>query len=126
VRCQLHLQLILLGVAGLAASCGRGSSASSNPAPRYELSCDSSDTSVQSTLFCVRTDTRNGDVRVLELSKLPVSDGASASVESSNGTYQTVCDSTDTPEVSQFRCVRLNTTSGETIVLDLSKLPKLP
>jgi hypothetical protein len=120
------MRLAVLMLAGLAlGGCGRGSSASKD-APRYQLTCDSSDTSVQSTLFCVRTDTRSGDVRVVQLSKLPVSDGATAAVEGTSGSYQTACDSTDTPERSEFRCVRLNTTTGDAIVLNLSTLPKLP
>jgi hypothetical protein len=93
------------------------------PGP-FALACDSADTTQRSTLFCVRTDTRDGDVLVVDLETAPVTTGSSrASLEPAH-TYQTVCDSTVTPEQSDFRCLRLNTRTGDIVVLRLSELPR--
>jgi len=95
-------------------------------AGRFELACDSADTVEKSTLFCVRTDTRDGDVMVVDLDRLPITSGASKAAEAPAGTYQTVCDSTVTPQKSDFGCVRLDTRTGELVVLRLSELPHWP
>lgn len=123
---QLHLSLIA-AVAATAAlgACGeRG--AAGGAAPRFQLVCDSADTAEQSTLFCVRADTRNGDTHVIDIDKLPITSGASRAADERDGTYQTVCDSTVTPTKSDFRCLRLHTGSGEVVVLRLSELPRWP
>jgi hypothetical protein len=94
--------------------------------PRFQLSCDSADTSTHSALFCVRTDTRDGDVRVLELDKLPVTSGSSRVAAAPAGTYQTVCDATSTPNKADFRCLWLDTRTGDVVTLRLSELPTWP
>lgn len=116
-----------VAVAFAAIACSsKGSTGDRPAAPRYELDCDSSDTKVQSQLFCVRTDTRTGDIRVVELKKLPVTSGPTAAAAAADGRYATVCDSTDTPEASTFRCVRLDTHSGELVMVRLGELPVVP
>lgn len=93
------------------------------PGP-FALACDSADTTQRSTLFCVRTDTRDGDVLVVDLETAPVTTGSSRATLDAAFTYQTVCDSTVTPEQSDFRCLRLNTRTGDIVVLRLSELPR--
>jgi hypothetical protein len=121
---QLPLQLI--ATVALAAACGKGDAAGGAPAPRFQLHCDSADTTERSSVFCVRADTRNGDTFVVDLEKLPVTNGASRAADERDGTYQTVCDSTVTPTKSDFHCLRLHTATGEIVVLRLSELPRWP
>jgi len=111
--------LLLVAVA----ACARGASAA---APAFELACDSADTQQQSTLFCVRTDTRNGDAVVLDLAKLPTTTGTSRASDAPAGTYQTVCDSTNTAQKADFRCLRLDTRTGDVVMLRLAELPRWP
>lgn len=109
----------------LLAACG-GEAGAPAAAPPFQLTCDSADTARASTLFCVRTDTRSGDVLVVDLDRLPITSGSAAADAEAPGTYQTVCDSTVTPDQSDFRCVRLHVHSGEIVVLRLSELPRWP
>jgi hypothetical protein len=122
---QLALQLALAAPIAFANGCSNGGSAAA-PSPRYQLVCDSADTSQQSTLFCVRTDTRNGDTLVIDLDRLPITSGASRATEETDGTYRIECDSTVTPQKSDFRCVRLHTGTGDVVMLRLSELPHWP
>jgi len=120
-----------LGALGVAACRGDAAPAAAPPAPAaaafpYDLVCDSSDTQQSSTLFCMRIDTRTGDVRAINLTKLPVSNGPTASPEGPAGTYVLVCDSTDTPARSEFRCLRMNRQTGELLVVSLPKVGVLP
>lgn len=108
----------------LLVSCSK--KASVEPAPRFQLACDSADTSQASTLFCVRLDTRNGDALVIDLDKLPVTSGPSRATDEVDGTYVMACDSTVTPQHSDFRCLRLHTQTGEIVMLRLSELPHWP
>ncbi|MCE9576274.1 MAG: hypothetical protein K8W52_24205 [Deltaproteobacteria bacterium] len=94
--------------------------------PSFTLSCDSADTSTQSTLFCVRTDTRNGDAVVLDLAKVPLTTGTSKASDGPSGTFETVCDSTNTAQKSDFRCLRLDTRTGDVVMLRLAELPRWP
>lgn len=96
------------------------------PPPRYQLRCDSADTAQASTLFCVRLDTKNGDAVVVDLDKLPVTTGPSRATEETDGTYQIECDSTVTPQHSDFRCLRLHVRTGDVVMLRLSELPHFP
>lgn len=107
----------------IAASCAKDSMP---VRPPFALTCDSADTETQSTLFCVRTDTRNGDVVVIDLARVPLTAGTSRAAEGPSGTYQTVCDSTNTSQKSDFRCLRLDTRTGEVVMLRLSELPRWP
>ncbi len=122
-------RLLACALAATAASACRaqeaGEGRSPSP-PRYELRCDSADTAQASTLFCVRLDTRNGDAVVLDLDKLPVTSGSSRAQDESDGTYQLGCDSTVTPQKSDFRCLRLHTRTGDVVMLRLSELPPWP
>jgi hypothetical protein len=94
--------------------------------PAFALTCDSADTSTQSTLFCVRTDTRNGDAVVLDLAHVPLTTGDSKVADGPSGTFQTVCDSTNTAQKADFRCLRLDTRTGDVVMLRLAELPRWP
>lgn len=114
--------VVLAALLGLAA-CTKEVAA---PRPSFTLSCDSADTSTQSTLFCVRTDTRNGDTVVLDLAKVALTTGTSKAAEGPSGTFETVCDSTNTAQKSDFRCLRLDTRTGDVVMLRLAELPRWP
>ncbi|MBK9032092.1 MAG: hypothetical protein IPL61_12365 [Myxococcales bacterium] len=118
-RAALVLALVLVG------ACGAKGGGSTGAGP-FALACDSADTAQKSTMFCVRTDSRNGDALVVDLDRLPITSGASRAAAGPAGTYQTVCDSTVTPQKSDFGCVRLHTGTGEVVVLRLSELPHWP
>jgi hypothetical protein len=107
------------------AACGERGGNGAAP-PRFAIACDSADTSDKSTLFCVRTDSKNGDVSVVDLDRLPITSGAARAADERDGTYQTVCDSTVTPQKSDFRCVRIHTGTGDVVMLRLSELPRWP
>jgi hypothetical protein len=113
-----------LAMLALAGGCDRGGGSSG--APRFQLVCDSADTSDKSTLFCVRADTRNGDVSVVDIDRLPITSGASRAADEHDGTFQTVCDSTQTPQKADFRCLRIHARTGEIVVLRLTELPRWP
>jgi len=116
--------LLALVVAG----CTTASTASAPPPqPNFELDCRASNTATAAELFCVRTDTRNGSiVRVLHGS-LPVSNGPTAvSVAEPPGTYTTVCDATSTTTRSDLYCIRLNTRTGDMMLVNLQKIESIP
>lgn len=117
------LRFAALGVIVLAGCAKGGGRASAGP---FTLTCDSADTAQKSTLFCVRTDSRDGDVLVIDLERLPITSGASRAAAGPPGTYQTVCDSTVTPQKSDFACVRLHTGTGEVVMLRLAELARWP
>lgn len=120
---QLSFRVAALGLIVLAGCAKDGGRVSAGP---FTLACDSADTAQKSTMFCVRTDSRNGDVLVVDLDRLPITSGASRAADGPPGTYQTVCDSTVTPQKSDFGCVRLHTGTGEVVVLRLAELPHWP
>jgi hypothetical protein len=119
--------LVLVGV--LAAGCGRESSGptpTSAAAPRFELDCDSSDTTTKTELFCVRSDTRSGEVLRIDKDRLPASNGPTAAAVGPPGLYTTVCDATSTDTRSDFFCIRLNTDTGELMMINLQKVGVFP
>ena len=90
------------------------------PAPRnFELTCDAAETDKSATLFCTRIDTRNGDVRQVDLNRINQSNGPTASTAGPPGRYQLVCRSADSAAKADYRCVRLDTQSGELLLLKL-------
>lgn len=102
-----------------------------NPTPAvesypYDMSCDSTQTNRQATLFCVRIDTRNGETHLLRLAKLPSTNGPTKTREKKSGSYKLVCRATSTPAKSDFSCIRLDRESGEVMVISLPKIPTLP
>jgi hypothetical protein len=107
----------------------RGESSRASPGsspPNFDLVCDSTETAKQATLFCVRHDTRDGDVKVVDLNKIPRSQGSTAAAAGGGGRYKLVCRSADTPEQGDFRCVRLDTVSGDLLLVTLPKVDTIP
>lgn len=101
--------------------------ASAPPAPAFELRCDSSDTATASQLFCVRTDTRNGDILRINHLKLPTTSGSTAvAAAGRRGLFTTVCDATSTDTHSDFYCIRLNTDTGDIVLVNLQKVDAIP
>jgi hypothetical protein len=114
-----------LGAASLSGCNPATASANFGSAPRYELSCDSSDTRETSALFCVRLDSATGDVKRIDLKKLKSTSGSTMGADKGPGTYQLACDSTDTEARSEFHCVRLDRSSGELVVIGLPKVESI-
>jgi hypothetical protein len=97
-----------------------------NHAP-YEIVCDSADTDETSTMFCVRIDTRTGDLRRVALDKIPRLEGAAAAQpDKGAGAFQLACDSTNTATKADFRCVRLDRNTGDVVLVNLPSIPTMP
>ncbi len=92
----------------------------------YELRCTASNTETESKLFCVRLDTRSGEVVRVDYAALPVSDGPTTAPVARAGTYALSCDATATKTRSDLYCLRLNRDSGEMLLLALPTLPRIP
>ena len=117
---------ISVTVWALAACSGTGAAPAAAGA-RYQLRCESSDTAETSQLFCVRLDSSTGDVRQIDLDKLTRSAGPTAVAEPEPpGTFQLECDATVTEKRSDLYCLRLNTRSGELLLVGLPKVGKIP
>jgi hypothetical protein len=114
---------LFLAAAGILIVAGCNKSSSDRP---FDLVCDSTDTLESSTLHCVRIDTRDGDTRRVLLNSIPRAQGPTRSAPEAPGTYQLVCNSTDTPQRSDFRCVRLNRRTGELLIVAEQLLPTIP
>jgi hypothetical protein len=116
-----------LAVIALAGCSDQRQPAPVTAAPHFELACDSSDTATQAQLFCIRTDTRTGDVLRVNHLALPASDGPTAVQGSGTaGRFTTVCDATSTDTRSDFYCIRLDTDSGDMTLINLQKVGQLP
>jgi len=77
-------------------------------------------------MHCIRTDTRNGEVLRVDLTKLPSTNGPTATSPGPAGRYQTACEAAASAEQADFYCVRLDTGSGEMMVINLSKVALTP
>lgn len=117
---RLSLSLSVLGLAGCA-----GVPAGNEP-PRYELRCKSTDTADKTVFYCMRHDTRTGDVRRVDVERLPVTRGPTAVAEEAAGTYTLVCHATTTNVLANLYCLRLNTVTGDMVVIDLQKADTIP
>jgi hypothetical protein len=94
--------------------------------PNFELDCAPSNTSNAAVLFCVRTDTRSGEVLNVNIFALPVSTGSTRVGDGPAGRFTTICDATSTDTHSDFYCVRMNTESGEMVMVNLQKIGSIP
>ncbi len=123
--------LALAALAALAA-CGRGGGggggggASVAGDGAFDLAGEGSATDTTGTAYCVRTDTRSGDVVRVDLNSLPVSNGPTGTASGPAGRYKTVCSAVNMAERSDFYCVRLNTESGELLMINLTKVGEIP
>ena len=121
--------IVLCAFAAAAGCHGAGSSpppTSAGAAPDFELHCGAPTTSNASQLRCVRVDTRTGDVLVVDQMKLPVSNGPTASAADAPGTYTAACAATSMPNRADFFCLRLNTRTGDLLMINLPKVGTLP
>jgi len=94
--------------------------------PRFELVCDSSDTTTQSSIFCMRHDTQTGDVKLVDIDQIPKSSGSIATANKYPGTFTLTCHATRTETESNLYCIRLNVQTGEMLLVALPKLGVLP
>ena len=95
--------------------------------PNFELDCRASNTATAAELFCIRTDTRNGSVVRVMHHTLPTSNGPTAvAVPEEPGSYSTVCDATSTTTRADLYCVRLNTRTGDMMLVNLQKIDSIP
>jgi hypothetical protein len=118
----------LVLVVTLGGACTQGGS---SPAPaeaaHFELVCRASNTASAAELFCIRTDTRTGDVLRVQHMSLPTSDGSTAvAAPGMPGRYTTACDATSTDTQSDLYCIRLDTVSGEMLLITLPKVGSIP
>jgi len=117
--------LALLAVA--ACSTARGPEvAPVSSAVNYELACAAASTSTAAQMQCVRTDTRTGDVLVVDYMKLPLSNGPTATGGATAGRFTTACAAPSTSTRADFLCVRMNTETGEMLLINLTKVGTLP
>jgi hypothetical protein len=92
----------------------------------YDLRCTASNTETESKLFCLRIDTRTGEVVRVDYGALAVSNGPTAAPPARAGTYALSCDATSTKTRSDLYCLRLNRDTGEMLLLGLPALPHIP
>lgn len=109
-----------------AAGCRADATAPAAAPAHYELDCASSDTATAAQLYCVRTDTRTGDILRVNHMALPASNGSTAAGNAPAGRFTTVCDATSTDTRSDFYCIRMNTDTGELLLVNLQKADVLP
>ena len=94
--------------------------------PNFELDCVASNTSTAAQLNCVRTDTRTGDVQNVNYMALTVTNGTTAVDSGPPGRFTTACASPATPQRADFYCLRLNTQTGEMVLVNLTTIPQIP
>ena len=94
--------------------------------PAFELDCDAADTATASQLHCVRTDTRTGEVLVIDHLRLPISNGPTTADARDTGAFTTACAATSTDRRADFYCIRMSTRTGELLLVNLQKVGALP
>jgi hypothetical protein len=114
---------LLLAVMGCS---GSGAPPGSSPAANYELDCAAANTATAAELHCVRTDTRSGDVVVVDYLKLPVSSGPTGAGTAPAGRFTTACSATSMEKRADFYCIRMNTETGELLLVNLQKASVFP
>jgi hypothetical protein len=117
------LGLVACGNQGASGGGGGGGKAEE---AAFALDCQGSATNTSGQVYCVRTDTRSGDVLKVDMSKLPISQGPTGAAAGPAGRYDTQCVAINMAERSDFACVRLNTESGELLLVNLQKVDTLP
>ena len=122
---RLVVVVLAIGLAGCKPSASQ--EPATTAAPNFELACKSSNTATAAELFCIRTDTRSGDVvRVKHLS-LPTSNGPTGTGAAGRpGLFTTACEPTSTDTRSDLYCIRLNTETGEMLLVNLQKVGVIP
>jgi hypothetical protein len=103
-----------------------GPSTSGASAANYELDCGAANTATAAQLHCIRTDTRSGDIVVVNYLKLPVSNGPTETGAAPAGRFTTSCSATSTDKQADFYCIRMNTETGELLLINLQKANVFP
>ena len=98
----------------------------SDPLPNFQLICDAANTATSAELQCVRADTRTGDVVRINYLQLPTTNGPTATTAGPAGTYTTACSATSMTTRADFYCLRMNTVTGELMLLNLQKVAVYP
>ena len=125
-RSRLFVAVSALAGCTSLSACSKPSSRQSDKKPNFELVCDSTDTRDSATLFCIRHDTRDGDVQQVAVNALPRSKEATATEVGQPGSYTLRCQATRTAELSDLFCVRLNTQTGDMLLIALPKIGIVP
>jgi hypothetical protein len=110
----------------VAACSGSGAPPGSSPPANYELDCAAANTATAAQLHCVRTDTRSGDVVVVEYLKLPVSNGPTGAGTAPAGRFTTACGAPSTEKRADVYCFRMNTDTGELLLVNLQRAGVIP
>lgn len=92
----------------------------------FELECDAASTATSAQMHCVRTDTRSGDIVVVDYMRLPSSNGPTASGSTAPGRFTTRCAAPGMDTRADFYCVRMNTETGELLLVNLTKVAVFP
>jgi hypothetical protein len=92
----------------------------------FHLTCAAPSTANSAQMQCVRTDTRSGDIVVVDYMKLPQSTGPTATGGAAAGRFETACAAPSTASRGEFLCVRLNTETGEMLMINLTKVTVFP
>ena len=95
-------------------------------AANYELDCGAANTATAAQLHCIRTDTRSGEVVVVNYLKLPVSNGSTATGPAPAGRFTTSCSAPSTEKQADFYCIRMNTETGELLLINLQRANVVP
>ena len=103
-----------------------GGSSPACPPPNYEFDCASTNTPTAAQLNCVRSDTRTGEILVVDYMRLPVSNGSTTTGAALAGRFTTSCASTATERRADFYCIRMNTETGELLLVNLQKVNVFP
>ena len=117
---------LVVGVALLVACKSSSGAVGGSPPPNYELDCAPANTANAAQLQCVRTDTRTGDIVVVDYMRLPASNGPTAAGMAPAGRFATVCDAASTATRADFYCIRMNTETGELLLINLQKVQVMP
>ena len=105
---------------------GSGAQPGSSPGANYELDCAAANTATSAQLHCFRTDTRSGDVVVVDYLKLPVSNGPTGAGTAPVGRFTTACGAPSTEKRADVYCIRMNTETGELLLVNLQRASVFP
>ena len=95
---------------------------------RFSMTCNGLSTDARGAVACIRLDSLSGDVHFIDIDKLSTLGASTAAKQNAGqtGQFALSCGVSNTPREATMRCVRLNRASGEMVLLDLSRLPRLP
>jgi hypothetical protein len=92
----------------------------------YTLTCNGVSTATNAQMQCARLDTRSGEVVIVDYMRLPQSSGSTATGNATPGRFQLACAAPSSDNHGEFLCVRLNTETGELLLVNLTKLAVFP